>query len=128
MPHLTLEYSANAVGDIDVQAVLKQLHEAFLQLETFALSDLKSRVHPCDIYRIGDGAPLYAFVHLGVALLGGRDISVRQRITEHCLKILQDAFVPVSPGSQDPFVNVSVEVREIERATYGKIRATGMPE
>lgn len=128
MPHLTLEYSANAVAKVDVQAVLKTLHQGLMELEAFTLADLKSRVHCCDTYRVGDGAELNAFVHLGVALLGGRDISVRQRITEHCLTILSEAFVPASPGPQDPFINVSVEVREMERATYGKVRATGMPE
>jgi 5-carboxymethyl-2-hydroxymuconate isomerase len=126
MPHITLEYSANAVGQVDVQAVLQALHTALLEFEGFALEDLKSRVHCYETYRVGDAAPLNAFVHLSMALLQGRDISVRQRITERCLQILQDAFVPASPGPQDPFVNVSVELREMERATYGKVRASGM--
>ena len=52
-------------------------------------------------------------------MLTGRDISVHQRLVEVCLRLLADHVgSQVPPGS----CQLSVEVREMDRSTYGKSR------
>ncbi len=57
------------------------------------------------------------FVHLTVAILSGRDPSTRQRISEACLTEL---LVQVDAIHQHFPCEVTVEVREMERESYGK--------
>jgi 5-carboxymethyl-2-hydroxymuconate isomerase len=123
MPHLILEYSANLSPHLNCAQLLAELHAALMELEAIALADIKSRVLCHTTYRIGDGDPRHAFVHLNLALLGGRDVSVRQHITDACLKVLHAAVVGVPAAGAVPRIDVSVEVREMERATYAKLRA-----
>jgi 5-carboxymethyl-2-hydroxymuconate isomerase len=120
MPHLTLEFSENVAPRVDCAAAFASLHTALMEFETFPLADIKSRAVCHRIYCVGNGAEANGFVHLTLALLSGRDISVRQRMTEACLKILTQV-VAVDDGDPDALrINVSVELREMDRATYGK--------
>lgn len=117
MPHLVLEYSANVLDTVEPKALFDELHHALLEFETFPLDDIKSRVVRYTDYFIGDGDARNAFVHLNFSLLSGRDISVRQRITQACLKVLTQRF---QRSVEHLHCQVSVEVREMERSTYAK--------
>ena len=85
--------------------------------ETIAQADLKSRAVSYDTFFIADGSPGQAFVHMDFRLLSGRDISIRQRLTQACVDLLQNHLTKL----QIPWpCHVSAEVVEIERSTYGK--------
>jgi 5-carboxymethyl-2-hydroxymuconate isomerase len=121
MPHLVLEYSANVLDTVDTRALFSELHTALLEFEAFPLADMKSRVAKYNEYFLGDGDARNAFVHLHVNLLSGRDISVRQRITQACIKILTQRF---ARSVEHLHCQVSVELREMERSTYAKYKPT----
>lgn len=127
MPHLLLEHSANIAHTPSTTALFQRLHQVLIELAGCAATDLKSRRIAYEDYLVGDGAPQDAFVHLCVSLLSGRDISVRQRIKETCLNLLTEAFVPTENAPTDLQPRISVEVREMERATYGKYPAAAPP-
>lgn len=117
MPHLVLEYSGNVIDSVDPRSLFGEVHTALLEFESFPLSDIKSRVVRYDDYCIADNDPSHAFVHLNFSLLAGRDISVRQRIVQACLRVLTKHFAKSLAQLK---CQISAEVREIDRSTYTK--------
>lgn len=117
MPHLTLEFTAPLPVALDLQSVLAGLHRVLGDLGYFRLAELKSRAVPLECTRIGDGARPGVFVHLTVAILSGRDPLSRQRISEVCLTELLTQFDAITRRFP---CDVTVEVREMERESYGK--------
>ena len=120
MPHVVLEYSANVIETVDHVALFRELHHAVLDLQAFPQSDIKSRAMRCSDFFMGDGNPQDAFVHLRFSLLAGRDISVRQRLVQTCVRVLTTYF---AQSMAQLNCQVTVEVREMDRATYAKFKA-----
>jgi 5-carboxymethyl-2-hydroxymuconate isomerase len=90
MPHLTLEYSDNI--DVDVQPLLARLHEELVATGAINLKGIKSRAIQHTQYRIADGNPDYAFVHVGLLIREGRPIEVQQEATRRVMKVLKETF------------------------------------
>ena len=124
MPHLRLEHSDNLVGTLNPRELFTQLHAVLITLETFNPVDLKSRCLPVHDAQVGDGSGNSSFAHLEVSLLAGRDVSVRQRVAHLCLRAMEAHFA-AALTSQD--CQLSVEVREMERASYAKHRSGDVP-
>ena len=64
MPHLIVEYSANLEPDLDMAHVISVLHEAALETGVFPIGGLRVRASRRDIYKIADGHPDNAFIHV----------------------------------------------------------------
>jgi 5-carboxymethyl-2-hydroxymuconate isomerase len=124
MPHLVLEYSANVVDAPDFKVLFRELHEALLEFESFGLLDIKSRAVRHTDYCLGDGDPRHAFVHLNFQLLSGRDVSVRQRMMQACVKVLSKHF---ARSLEHLECQLSVEMREMDRSTYIKHKPASAP-
>lgn len=90
MPHLTLEYSDNI--DVDVQPLLARLHEELVATGAINLKGIKSRAIKHTQYRIADGNPDYAFVHVGLLIREGRPIEVQKDATRRVMKVLKETF------------------------------------
>jgi 5-carboxymethyl-2-hydroxymuconate isomerase len=90
MPHLTLEYSDNI--DVDVQPLLASLHEELVATGAINLKGIKSRAIQHTQYRIADGDPDYAFVHVGLLIREGRPIEVQKDATQRVMKVLKETF------------------------------------
>jgi len=117
MPHLVLEYSANVPDEPDLELVLKRLHEAMTTAGPFDLANVKSRVVRHDRFRVADGAPERAFVHLGVAVLAGRETETLRVTANALLAVLQESF---PRARADGRCDITVEVREMRRDLYVK--------
>jgi len=117
MPHLVLECSANVPGEPDFDRVLKRLHEAMTTAGPFDLANVKSRVVRHERFRIADGAPDRAFVHLSVAVLAGREAETLRVTANALLAVLQDSF---SSAHADGRCDITVEIREMRRDLYVK--------
>ena len=117
MPHLTLEYSNNLAEPLDHQVLFAELHAALERFELFQLAEIKSRAIAHEHYRIGNGAPESVFVHLTVAVLSGREVALRQRLSTELLGVLRRAFART--WRERP-CDMTVDVREMQRETYGK--------
>ena len=72
MPHLTLEYTDNL--DFEVQPLLARLHEQVVATGAINLKGIKSRAVRHTEYRMADGDPQYAFVHVGLLIREGRPL------------------------------------------------------
>ena len=90
MPHLTLEYSDNL--EIDVQPLLARLHEEVVATGAINLKGIKSRAIKHAQYRIADGDPDYAFVHVGLLIREGRPIEIQKEATQRVMKVLKETF------------------------------------
>lgn len=90
MPHLTLEYSDNI--DVDVQPLLARLHEEVVATGAINLKGIKSRAIKHTQYRIADGDPDYAFVHVGLLIREGRPIEIQKEATQRVMKVLKETF------------------------------------
>ena len=90
MPHLTLEYSDNI--EVDVQRLLARLHEEVVATGAINLKGIKSRAIKHTQYRIADGDPDYAFVHVGLLVREGRPIEVQKDATQRVMKVLKETF------------------------------------
>jgi 5-carboxymethyl-2-hydroxymuconate isomerase len=90
MPHLTLEYTDNL--DVDVQPLLARLHEEVVATGAINLKGIKSRAICHTQYRIADGNPDYAFVHVGLLIREGRPIEVQKQATQRVMNVLKETF------------------------------------
>ena len=90
MPHLTLEYSDNI--EVAVQPLLARLHEEVVATGAINLKGIKSRVIRHTQYRIADGDPDYAFVHVGLLIREGRPLEIQKEATQRVMKVLKETF------------------------------------
>lgn len=90
MPHLILEYTDNI--EVDVQPLLSRLHEEVVATGAINLKGIKSRAIKHTQYRIADGDPDYAFVHVGLLIREGRPIEVQKDATQRVMNVLKETF------------------------------------
>ena len=90
MPHLTLEYTDNI--EVDVQPLLARLHEEVVATGAINLKGIKSRAVKHTEYRIADGDPDYAFVHVGLLIREGRPVEVQKEATRRVMAVLKETF------------------------------------
>lgn len=114
MPHITVEYSANAEKDVDMRALVHAIHEAALQTGVFELGAIRTRASRRDIYEIADGDPDNVFIHVDLNIGAGRDVATRRRLAEAVLSALRKATESLAARSG---LALSVEIREIDGAT-----------
>jgi len=76
VPHLTLEYTDNLA--FEVQPLLARLHDELVATGAVNLKGIKSRAIRHTEYRIADGDPAYAFVHVNLLIREGRPLEIQQ--------------------------------------------------
>lgn len=108
MPHLTLEYTDNL--DFDVQSLLARLHEEVVATGAINLKGIKSRVIRHTEYRIADGNPNYAFVHVGLLIREGRPIEIQKEATRRVMAVLKETF---GHRLEKEYLSLSVDIKEM---------------
>lgn len=118
MPHQIIEYSANLESRIDIQELVDFVHEVATGIEVFPLGGLRTRATRRDFYKIADGHPDNAFLHLTWKLGSGRPEDVRKAAGDLMFDKLCGFLEPVSAGSP---LAISFEIQEIHPIlTYKK--------
>src|SRR5437879_2891344 len=79
MPHLVVEYSSNIRGRIAPEALVECVHQAALRTGVFPVGGTRTRAAERSCYRIADGHPDNAFVHVVLRIARGRDLETRRR-------------------------------------------------
>ncbi len=108
MPHLTLEYTDNL--DFDVQPLLARLHSELVATGAINLKGLKSRAVRHSEYRIADGNPEYAFVHVNLLIREGRPLEVQKDMTQRVLAALKETF---GERFENGYLSLSVDIKEM---------------
>jgi 5-carboxymethyl-2-hydroxymuconate isomerase len=108
MPHLTLEYTDNI--EVEIQPLLARLHEEVVATGAINLRGIKSRAIQHSQYRIADGNPDYAFVHVGLLIREGRSIEIQKEATRRVMEVLKDTF---GYRFEKGYVSLSVDLKEM---------------
>jgi 5-carboxymethyl-2-hydroxymuconate isomerase len=108
MPHLILEYTDNL--DFEVQPLLARLHEEVVATGAINLKGIKSRVIRHTQYRIADGDPQYAFVHVGLLIREGRPVEIQKEATRRVMAVLKETF---GYRFEKEYLSLSVDIKEM---------------
>ncbi len=111
MPHFVVEYSANLEPDIDLRAIVDAVHKSAVESGLFKIAGIRVRTLRHDIYKIADGNPEHAFLHVRVNILEGRSVADRERLGNITIAAV-DALL--SNAHKKRGVALSVEVGEID--------------
>jgi len=118
VPHQIIEYSANLESQVDIQELVDFVHEVATGIEVFPLGGLRTRAARRDHYKIADGHPDNAFLHLTWKLGSGRPEEVRKAAGDLMFDKLCGFLEPVSVESP---LAISFEIQEIHPVlTYKK--------
>jgi 5-carboxymethyl-2-hydroxymuconate isomerase len=108
VPHVIIEYAQELARDEQVTALLDAVHEAVAATELFAVSNIKTRAWPVRFYRV-DAGP---YVHVQCRIHGGRSPQQKKHLSEAVLAAVR--------GQAWPAAVITVEVIDMDRASYGK--------
>lgn len=118
MPHFILEHSDNILKNSEAlyQELFNQLHQVLVATEIFKLNSIKSRVIVHKNYRIADGNPQNAFIHLSLLILKGRPEEVKEKLADQLLEILKSSFSAILTEFK---CSLTLEIKDLE--TYRKV-------
>ena len=118
MPHLTIDYSAN-LTDFPGAQILKDLNASLCASpEIKDEADLKSRLNRLEHFEIGTEPANRGFVHAQLRLLSGRTPETKKDLAERIAVVLRKH----TPHPQGMLVQLSVEIVDMDRASYVKER------
>ncbi|HEX5393992.1 MAG TPA: 5-carboxymethyl-2-hydroxymuconate Delta-isomerase [Rhodocyclaceae bacterium] len=117
MPHLTIEYTSNIQG-FNASETLAAMNAILIASGECEEVDVKSRTLRLDDFQIGgNAATARGFVHGELALLSGRSAETKKRLSDELMRGLQKL---AEHWSKDLHIQLSVEIRDMDRASYGK--------
>ncbi len=125
MPHLTLEYTDNL--EFEIQPLLARLHQELVAIGAVNLKGIKSRAVRHTQYRIADGNPEYAFVHVGLLIREGRPVEVQQEAARRVMEALKETF---GKRFESGYLSLSVDIKEMREGialTLHNIPEKGFP-
>jgi 5-carboxymethyl-2-hydroxymuconate isomerase len=108
MPHLTLEYTDNI--EFEIQPLLASLHSELAATGAINLKGLKSRAVRHSDYRIADGNPEYAFVHVNLLIREGRPVDVQKDAAQRVMNVLKETF---GHRYESSYLSLSVDIKEM---------------
>ncbi len=111
MPHVTIEYSANLSGRLDVAQFVDAVHEAALATGIFPVGGVRTRAYPANFYRLADGHADNAFVHVMLRVGHGRDVPTRKRA---CERVFAAVCETLGKSLQGMPLGISLEMLEID--------------
>ncbi len=121
MPHLIIEHSADikktSVTNLEkeIQAIM-QAHEG-----NFSSDQCKCRSFSFDEYLVGyPDQTTASFIHITLKALSGRSIEVRKSLSEKIASFTDQFIKDLNLSSKR--CDVSVDLVEMEKETYSKIR------
>ena len=113
MPHIIVEYSANIRERIGPEKLVECVHEAALRTGVFPIGGTRTRAAERSCYRVADGHPDNAFVHIVMRIGHGRDLQTRRRAAE---EVFGEVCTFLEPLFQSSPLGISLEVQEIDPA------------
>lgn len=116
MPHIILEHSASIADQLDVPALLQELHIVLSQQETFNIDAIKSRAVSLPVAIAGADNDI-VFAHLTLSVLAGRETTVLKNAGQQLYDVLSTR---VAQRSSEILCKVSLEIREMNAELYWK--------
>ena len=117
MPHILIEHSSNLSDRVELDELIRTVHQAALDTGVFPKGGIRTRRAPRERYLIADGHADNAFIHLVLRIGSGRDVETRQRAASEVFEALCDFLAP--DMSVHP-LGISLEIQEIVPETSHK--------
>ncbi|MEM6461434.1 MAG: 5-carboxymethyl-2-hydroxymuconate isomerase [Pseudomonadota bacterium] len=111
MPHLSIEYSANLEGELDMTQFCDHLRKAGIDTGLFPLAGIRVRAVRCEHFAIADGNPKHAFIDIAVRLRGGRPLDARKAATAQIFAAAEEYLADIT--AKRP-IALSLEMRDID--------------
>ena len=111
MPHQTIEYSANLEPELDIEALVRVLHETAAGIEALPIGGLRTRAVARQHYRIADGHPDNTFINVFLRIAPGRSFDVRKAAGEKLFQALCEYLEPIYSSSP---LAISYEIQELD--------------
>jgi 5-carboxymethyl-2-hydroxymuconate isomerase len=108
-----VEYSANLEARANVEGLVLAVHKAAIATGLFPLGGVRTRATRRDTYRIADGDPENAFVHVTARIGRGRPLKVRRQVGESIMAAVKEALTDAFARSP---LAISLEIQEIDPA------------
>ncbi len=111
MPHQTIEYSANLEPELDIEALVRVLHETAAGIDALPIGGLRTRAVARQHYRIADGHPDNTFINVFLRIAPGRSFDVRKAAGEELFQALCEYLEPIYSASP---LAISYEIQELD--------------
>jgi len=111
MPHQTIEYSANLEPALDIEALVKTLHETAASIDALPIGGLRTRAVAREHYRIADGHPDNTFINVFLRIAPGRPFDVRKAAGEKLFQALCDYLEEIYKSTP---LAISYEIQELD--------------
>jgi 5-carboxymethyl-2-hydroxymuconate isomerase len=123
MPHVIVEYSANIEAEISPQDLVDEIHRAAIASGIAEPVAVRTRLMRREHYRVGDGAPENAFVHIDIRARKGRTLEQRKAAVQ---ALYDQANKTLEPVFRARPLALTVEIHEIDPET--RLLRNGMRE
>ncbi|ADZ70406.1 5-carboxymethyl-2-hydroxymuconate Delta-isomerase [Polymorphum gilvum] len=120
MPHLTVEYSGNLDGHLDMAAFCRALRQAILDTGLFELGAVRVRALRAEHFAIADLLPENAFVDMSFRVGTGRSEADRKAAGDRIFRVAEDFCAGLLAS---PHFALSLEIREINSSFSWKRNA-----
>ena len=111
MPHQIIEYSKNLDAEIDIDELVRTLHETAVGVEALPVGGIRTRAVRRDHYRIADGHADNAFINVTLRIATGRTPDEKRDAGERLFRALV-RFVDAVYASRP--LALSYEIQEID--------------
>lgn len=111
MPHLSIEYSANLDGRLDIQALCEALAEAIVASGLFEPGAVRVRAHRASAFVIADRHAENGFLDMAFRMGKGRTQDEKKRVGEAIFAMASERCRTLL---ETPHLALSLEVREID--------------
>jgi 5-carboxymethyl-2-hydroxymuconate isomerase len=111
MPHLIIEYTSNLNDRIDIDRFVKALHKVAAEMPELPMEGLRTRAIELTRYRVADGDPENAFVHVVLRLRPGRAPEVKRSIGDRLFAAVTEHLAPAYASSP---VGITMELQDID--------------
>ncbi|MEJ0075376.1 MAG: 5-carboxymethyl-2-hydroxymuconate Delta-isomerase [Alphaproteobacteria bacterium] len=123
MPHVIVEYSANIEAEVLPEDLLDDIHRAALASGIAEPVAVRTRLKRREHFRVGDGSPENAFVHIDIRARKGRPLDQKK----HAVQTIYDqANKTLEPVFKARPLALTVEIHEIDPET--RLLRNGMRE
>ena len=117
MPHQIIEYSANLDSDIDIDELIRVLHETAVGIDSLPSGGIRTRAVRREHFRIADGHPDNSFISVTLRIAKGRTAEQKKDAGEKLFGALQ-RFVETIYEARP--MALSFEIQEIDPETRWK--------
>jgi 5-carboxymethyl-2-hydroxymuconate isomerase len=109
MPHVIIEHSANVADHVDVNKVMRAMHERVLATGLAPLAGLRTRAICVDHYVVADGLETNGYVAVTARLGPGRSAEQKQHLLSEMMSVLDEQLAPILEQ-----LALSVELQDID--------------